>query len=1359
MITPNVLIFGSESAFFLENLWSIKMSGELFNINNSLDWFLLVQSNTYNFSFNASPHTKTLVEFINQTEDLSFFDNFENISTVYHYSIPNVKLAYPEPFVASASLMHTDLWFMHILIYQYWLWFIFVFLIIFFFLTFICVVRWCNMRTRPRRETRGVSRSKCGDLITACVPVSWAASIIINESTDAIDFYDGFGTTELVVGIRAYQWGWEYYYPKDIDLNYNIKKNYASFIGNSLKYSKASDVSLKNNNFWKFYQSKESDASVAPAHLLLLTFDNFKLFNFLNFNDIGINTLQESNSFRKIKTFFKINHVHTINTYSMYYDNYKNISKLYLSDNSIYESYAYGTKRQHNFLNSSAVKVMPMSALNSKSVNKFLKFNNAIKSDANLLILNKSFINFNDNFSNYINKAVTSVNDIFLKHNVTNLSNVASVTDLKLLDDCIVSKTVNIEKINKFSNHFTVFKTNEQFLTSDKFIKKFVNQTLKVNNKNLFKNFLIFNDNFSSLENNINGLSYLYDFKKTNFSDLYTFNKLATNAFYNDYPSSPIISTNVKFSKINYDALSNVDIDNLPIALQGKEDSLPAYITSIYWNFYWNNTVNDIRFKDNLTYFAKNNLFYFPKFYLYYDYDFRNWQGLELLEDCFWETTYPNYVYEEYLTIFDEFYNADLSDQNLSYFVVNNRHFAHENKEINPSIDKNTTITGSFYSNFFYIDDFFTNVNLITTKNYNIFSNILFINNLDDSYESLKNLSKLFNLINKQNLNNLSPYYKLFHYTTIFNIFRSDYEDFNWVVDYNNYIFSNNNIFEKNNFTLVNALKNKPFLQFSNVITDLIDTNCNDFLFIKNARFNENLNLRNTVKSSIVTYNALQKVFKSRLDEGRSNVKTSELSNSYEKLPYLTTDRISYEKLLGKNKTNFYKTNFYKTNFYNTFNNYYNLTSSLNFFVFDFPFLLAYKSDSSKHFWFDWFAKWSFYEVQPSSSSRYAIHGVPYFNKFFDFTSNQNDILNEKETYLLRITKARKNYLANWTYTPYFYAKTNIWYKNNLFFENLNNLQNNKISLLKLNFELNNWYWVKSVIYFENNNPAFIPSISNINSYSKSLWRPFSQISSYYYNLSNLVDILTKREFMYRQLLITNNKLYALPLSLTNSPKNHFITEFKAIFNYNDPILYNNEYSKNIYYGSLAFFNFHLLKSFLISTNVFNSNQISNLFFYLFNDTKNVSLKNNLDLYKNQYRPLRKGVNNMLRLHATGAIAMPIEIRLQILASSKDVIHSWAIPSAGIKIDCVPGYSSHKVMIFLVSGIFWGQCMEICGRYHHWMPIVVYFMKRDLFFLWCTHFVFLSNPNNTLNINDKQYNDYVKFVSYDKNSWISELIK
>lgn len=60
-------------------------------------------------------------------------------------------------------------------------------------------------KNNPQRETRGVSRSKCGDLITAVVPVSWASAIIIHESTDSIDHFDGFGTLDFVVGIRAFQ--------------------------------------------------------------------------------------------------------------------------------------------------------------------------------------------------------------------------------------------------------------------------------------------------------------------------------------------------------------------------------------------------------------------------------------------------------------------------------------------------------------------------------------------------------------------------------------------------------------------------------------------------------------------------------------------------------------------------------------------------------------------------------------------------------------------------------------------------------------------------------------------------------------------------------------------------------------------------------------------------------------------------------------------------------------------------------------------------------------------------------------------------------------------------------------------------
>jgi len=144
------------------------------------------------------------------TDVFELFDvlsvNIDN-SLYAHLSLPPVKLYYPEPFVASPSFQHEEVWFIHILYFQHFLWFFFISLIMFYFITFINVVRYCNPRNKPKRETRGVSRSKCADLITACVPVSWAISIIVSESVDATDYYDGFGTGELTIGIRAYQWG------------------------------------------------------------------------------------------------------------------------------------------------------------------------------------------------------------------------------------------------------------------------------------------------------------------------------------------------------------------------------------------------------------------------------------------------------------------------------------------------------------------------------------------------------------------------------------------------------------------------------------------------------------------------------------------------------------------------------------------------------------------------------------------------------------------------------------------------------------------------------------------------------------------------------------------------------------------------------------------------------------------------------------------------------------------------------------------------------------------------------------------------------------------------------------------------
>jgi len=128
-----------------------------------------------------------------------------------------------------------------------------------------------------------------------------------------------------------------------------------------------------------------------------------------------------------------------------------------------------------------------------------------------------------------------------------------------------------------------------------------------------------------------------------------------------------------------------------------------------------------------------------------------------------------------------------------------------------------------------------------------------------------------------------------------------------------------------------------------------IDLNNVNFTSDKTVRFSNNLILRNSVRNSLVTYNAIQKVFKSRFDEGRSNSKLTDFSNFYPKQPFISSPKINYETLLGKTKENFFKINLYKPSFNKSFNNSYELFTSLNFAIFDFPFLTSLKSDVSRY--------------------------------------------------------------------------------------------------------------------------------------------------------------------------------------------------------------------------------------------------------------------------------------------------------------------------------------------------------------------------------------------------------------------------
>nr|WNH37284.1 cytochrome c oxidase subunit II [Bothragonus swanii] len=76
-------------------------------------------------------------------------------------------------------------------------------------------------------------------------------------------------------------------------------------------------------------------------------------------------------------------------------------------------------------------------------------------------------------------------------------------------------------------------------------------------------------------------------------------------------------------------------------------------------------------------------------------------------------------------------------------------------------------------------------------------------------------------------------------------------------------------------------------------------------------------------------------------------------------------------------------------------------------------------------------------------------------------------------------------------------------------------------------------------------------------------------------------------------------------------------------------------------------------------------------------------------------------------LEADHRMVIPVESPIRVLISADDVLHSWTIPSLGIKMDAVPGRLNQIAFIASRPGIFYGQCSEICGANHSFMPIVV----------------------------------------------------
>nr|ALO63989.1 cytochrome c oxidase subunit II [Mesechinus hughi miodon]WIF29449.1 cytochrome c oxidase subunit II [Mesechinus hughi miodon] len=87
-------------------------------------------------------------------------------------------------------------------------------------------------------------------------------------------------------------------------------------------------------------------------------------------------------------------------------------------------------------------------------------------------------------------------------------------------------------------------------------------------------------------------------------------------------------------------------------------------------------------------------------------------------------------------------------------------------------------------------------------------------------------------------------------------------------------------------------------------------------------------------------------------------------------------------------------------------------------------------------------------------------------------------------------------------------------------------------------------------------------------------------------------------------------------------------------------------------------------------------------------------------------------------LEVDNRVIIPTDITARILISSEDVLHSWAIPSLGIKTDAIPGRLNQATLMITRPGLYYGQCSEICGANHSFMPITIEAIPLNQFEKW-----------------------------------------
>nr|YP_010022721.1 cytochrome c oxidase subunit II [Polleniopsis mongolica]QOP39569.1 cytochrome c oxidase subunit II [Polleniopsis mongolica] len=96
-------------------------------------------------------------------------------------------------------------------------------------------------------------------------------------------------------------------------------------------------------------------------------------------------------------------------------------------------------------------------------------------------------------------------------------------------------------------------------------------------------------------------------------------------------------------------------------------------------------------------------------------------------------------------------------------------------------------------------------------------------------------------------------------------------------------------------------------------------------------------------------------------------------------------------------------------------------------------------------------------------------------------------------------------------------------------------------------------------------------------------------------------------------------------------------------------------------------------------------------------------------------------IDNFRLLDVDNRIILPMNSQIRILITAADVLHSWTIPALGVKVDGTPGRLNQTNFLINRPGLFYGQCSEICGANHSFMPIVIESIPVNFFIKWISN--------------------------------------